>query len=136
MRHIFRRKIVYVCICVPSCSVMSDFATPWTLAWQASLPWDFPGWNTGVGCQFLLQGIFPTQGSNPHLLCLLHWQVESLLPHHLGSPIFVKSCNHLFNRIYIFPFSFLILTIFAFCHFFSVSPGIYQFYRSFQRIKF
>ena len=28
-------------------------------------PWDFPGKNTGVGCHFLLQGIFPTQGSNP-----------------------------------------------------------------------
>ena len=28
-------------------------------------PWDFPGKNTGVGCRFLLQGIFPTQGSNP-----------------------------------------------------------------------
>ena len=26
----------------------------------------------------LLQGIFPTQGSNPHLLHLLHWQVGSL----------------------------------------------------------
>ena len=34
--------------------------------------------NTGVGCLFLLQGIFPTQGSNPRLLCLLHWQVVSL----------------------------------------------------------
>ena len=31
-------------------------------------PWDSPGKNTGVGCHFLLQGIFPTQGSNPHLL--------------------------------------------------------------------
>ena len=31
-------------------------------------PWDFPGKNTGVGCHFLFQGNFPTQGSN---LCLL-----------------------------------------------------------------
>ena len=31
-------------------------------------PWNFPGKNTGVGCHFLLQGIFPTQGSNPGLL--------------------------------------------------------------------
>ena len=31
-------------------------------------PWDFPGKNTGVGGHSLLQGIFPTQGSNPHLL--------------------------------------------------------------------
>ena len=31
-------------------------------------PWDFPGKNSGVGCHFLLQEIFLTQGSN---LCLL-----------------------------------------------------------------
>ena len=30
-------------------------------------PWDFPGKTTGVGCHVLLQGIFPTQGSNMHL---------------------------------------------------------------------
>ena len=34
-------------------------------------PWDFPGKNTGAGCHFFLQGIFLTQGSNPHLR---HWQ--------------------------------------------------------------
>ena len=31
-------------------------------------PWDFPGKDTAVGCHSLLQGIFPTQGSNPELL--------------------------------------------------------------------
>ena len=36
---------------------------------------DSPGKNTGVGCHALLQGIFPSQGSNPCLVCLLHWQV-------------------------------------------------------------
>ena len=41
-------------------------------------PWDSPGKNTGVGCHALLQGIFPTQGSNPCLLRFLHWQVGSL----------------------------------------------------------
>ena len=35
-------------------------------------PWDFPGKNTETGCHFLLQGIFPTLGLNPHLLHLLH----------------------------------------------------------------
>ena len=30
-------------------------------------PWDFPGKNTEVGSHFLLQGIFPTKGSNPGL---------------------------------------------------------------------
>ena len=42
-------------------------------------PWSFAGKNTGVGCHFLLQGIFLTQGLNLHLLCLLDWQAESLL---------------------------------------------------------
>ena len=41
-------------------------------------PWDSPSKNTGVGCHALLQGIFSTQGSNPSLLCLLHWQTGSL----------------------------------------------------------
>ena len=36
-----------------------------------------------VSCRFLLQGIFLTQGLNPHLLCLLRWRVDSLIP---GSP--------------------------------------------------
>ena len=48
-------------------SVVS-FATPWTVAPRLLCPWDFPGKNTGVGCHFLLQGIFPTRGSNPGLL--------------------------------------------------------------------
>ena len=39
-------------------------------------PWDFPGKNTGVGCLFLLQGIFLTQGWNSSLV---HWQADSLL---------------------------------------------------------
>ena len=37
------------------------------------------GKNTRVSCHFLLQRIVPTQGSNPGLLCLLHWQ-EDYLP--------------------------------------------------------
>ena len=43
----------------------------------------FPGKNTGIGCHFLLQGIFLTQGSKP---CLLHWQADSLPLSHPGSP--------------------------------------------------
>ena len=45
----------------------------------SSIHGDFPGKNTGVGCGVLLQGIFPTQESNPCLLCLLRWQTGSLL---------------------------------------------------------
>ena len=41
-------------------------------------PWDPPGKNTGMDCHAHLEWIFPTQGLNPSLLCLLHWQVVSL----------------------------------------------------------
>ena len=39
-----------------------------------------------MGCCFLLQGIFPTQGSNPRFSHLLHRQADSLRRCHLGSP--------------------------------------------------
>ena len=57
---------------VLSRSVVSDSLGPHRL-YPARLlcPWDFPGKNTGEGCHFLLQGIFPTQGSNLRLLHLL-----------------------------------------------------------------
>ena len=38
-------------------------------------PWDCWGENIRVGCYFLFQGIFLTQGSTPSFQCLLHWQV-------------------------------------------------------------
>ena len=41
-------------------------------------PWDFPGKSTKVGCHFFLQGISLTHRSNPSLLHLLYWQVDSL----------------------------------------------------------
>ena len=44
------------------------FVAPGTVAWTKLFrPWDFLGKCTGVGCCFLLQGIFPTQGLNPGL---------------------------------------------------------------------
>ena len=51
------------------CQVMSDSLEPHEL-YPARLlsSWDFPGKNTGVGCHFLLQEIFLTQGSNLGLL--------------------------------------------------------------------
>ena len=52
-------------------------------------PWDSPGKNIGVGCHFLLQRIFPIKGWNRSLLCLLHWQADSLPLYHLGSPHYV-----------------------------------------------
>ena len=42
--------------------------SPMNCSPPGSSPWDFLGKNTGVGCHFLLQGIFLTWGLNPHLL--------------------------------------------------------------------
>ena len=63
--------------------VLSNSLQPHGL-WPTRLlcPWDFLGKNNGVGCHFLLTGIFPTQGSNPCLLssCIAggfftHWAI-------------------------------------------------------------
>ena len=60
---------LYSCECV-SRSVMSDSATPLTVAHQAPLSMGFPGKDTRVGCHFLLQGngSFLTKGSNHGVL--------------------------------------------------------------------
>ena len=52
---------------VKTLSHVQFFTTPWTVPARLLHPWDSPGKNPGVGCHFLLQGIFPTQGSNPGL---------------------------------------------------------------------
>ena len=73
-------------LCIPvnlvkceSCSVVSNSLQSHGLY----SPWNSPGQNTGVGRLFLLQGIFPTQGSNPGLP-----QYRQILyqPSHQGSP--------------------------------------------------
>ena len=72
-------------ICVPASAALMyiqslqscpTLCNPWTVAHRAS--WNFSGKNTGVGLLFLLQGIFPTQGSNPCLLHPVHWQLSSM----------------------------------------------------------
>ena len=71
------------CVCV--CSVAQSCLTLRPRGLQPSrllCPRDFPGKNIGVGYHFLLQGIFPAQGSNSGLLHLVHWQVASLPLHH------------------------------------------------------
>ena len=83
---------IAVCVCVLSRARL--FAAhglwPFRLLW----PWDSPGKNTGVGGQALLQGIFPTRGSNSHLLRLLYWQADSLPLHHPGSlPCIIRFCH-------------------------------------------
>ena len=95
-----------VCVCAQSLNHVwlwnpMDCSLP-----DSSLHGDSPGKNTGVGCHALLQGIFPTEGSNPGLLLLLHcrqtlycWTAESL-----GNPYYIIlyiisyhiiSCQHI-----------------------------------------
>ena len=78
------------------CSVAQLFPTlcnPMDCILPGSSVMDFPGKNTGVVCHFLRQGIFPTQGSNLHLLCLLDCRQILYSLSHWGSPLlFHKRC--------------------------------------------
>ena len=74
-----------IILLLQSLSCVWLFETTWT-AHEVPLSMDFPGKNTGMGCHFLLQGIFWTQWSNQGLL---HWRVDSLRLNYLGSPWFI-----------------------------------------------
>ena len=54
-----------LCLCAQALSCVQLLATLWAAALQAP---QSTGKSTGAGCHFFLQGIFPTQGSNPRLL--------------------------------------------------------------------
>ena len=70
-----------MCACAKSFQLCTTLCDPVDCSPPgSSVHGDSPGNNTGVDCYALLQGIFPTQGSNLHLLHLLHWQVGSLPP--------------------------------------------------------
>ena len=87
--HVTYCVCVCVCVCVCAKSLQScptlhdpmDCSLP-----GSSVRGDSLGKNTGVGCHALLQGSFPILRLNPHLLCIPHWQVDSLPLNHLGSP--------------------------------------------------
>ena len=68
-----------MCVCAQSCLTLCN-----PMDRRAPL-WNFPGKNTGVGCHFLLQGNFLTQGLN---LCLLLWQADCVPLCHLKSPVY------------------------------------------------
>ena len=54
------QRILCMCLVVQSCPILCD-----PVDCSPPVHGDSPGKNTGVGCHALLQGIFPTQGSNP-----------------------------------------------------------------------
>ena len=61
---------------------------------RSPLSMGFSGKNTGMGCHALLQGIFLTQGLNPHLLHLLQWQAGSLPLAQPGKPRISRCYSH------------------------------------------
>ena len=73
-----------LCVCAQSLSHVWLCVTLWTVAHLASLSMEFSRQEYWSRFPFSLQGIFPTQGSNPRLL---HWQADSLPLCHLGSSI-------------------------------------------------
>ena len=74
-----------------SCSVVSNSLQPHGLY----SPWNSPGQNTGVGSFSLLQGIFPTPGSNPGLP---HCRQILYYLNHTGSPRILEWVAYPFSR--------------------------------------
>ena len=77
--------------------VLATLSTPWTVACQASCPWNSLGKNTGVGCHFILQGIFPIQGSNlglPHCRQILYHLSHQWSPEQHYNNIIYKDVNY------------------------------------------
>ena len=88
----------YLCVYTYYCLIASSYRSvvPDSL-WPHGLqptrllcPWDLPGKDTGVGCHFLLQGIFPIQGLNPGLL-------------HCRQILYRLSYNYLWNNLLFLP---------------------------------
>ena len=78
IKHMNEERKLFACLSgIQSLNHVRLLATPWTVARQAPLSEELSRKNTGVGCHSLLQGIFPTQGLNLCLLCLLHQQEDS-----------------------------------------------------------
>ena len=81
---------------VLSCSAVSNSLRPHEPT-RLICPCNFSVKNTGVGCHFLRQRTFLTQGLNPSLLHLLHWQADSL-------PLAPPGKHVWYIHIYIFSF--------------------------------
>ena len=73
-----KEREVDVRACMLSCfSHVWLFVAPWTVTHQAPLFWSSPGNNTGVDCQALFQGIFPTQDGIciSYVSCIGRWVI-------------------------------------------------------------
>ena len=80
------------------------------VAHQAPLPMGLSRQEYWRGLQFLLQVIFPTHGSNPHLLSLLHWQADSIPLAPPEALLFILH-YHFLQKLYFGSVSFIRLEI-------------------------
>ena len=94
--YLFIYPPIYHFVSVLSCVQL--FATPRTIAHQASLSMEFSRQEYWSELLFSSPGCLPNPGINLHLLCLLHWQAGSLplrdIYHYLLS-IYVRACAKL-----------------------------------------
>ena len=74
---LFLPSIIDSMLLLFSCPIMSNSATPWTIAHQAPLSMGFPRQSIGVGCHFLLDGIFPIQESSLGRVWSVHGVAKS-----------------------------------------------------------
>ena len=68
LNYKFTNRCFHRCMCGHMINHLAMSDSFWSYGLQHAkllCPWDFPGKNTGVGCQALLQGMFLTQGSKP-----------------------------------------------------------------------
>ena len=104
--YIYRSMCTHVCVYIYIYIYMLScfrrvrlFTTLWTVAYQVPLSMGFSRqeyWSR-LPCP-PLQGIFPTQGSNTHFLCLLRWRAGSL-------PLVTPGKHHIYIHIHAFPYS-------------------------------
>ena len=81
-------------MCVYVCSVPQSRPTlcdPVDCSLPGSLSMEFSRQEYWSGLLFPPPGGLTTQGSNPHLLCLLHWQADSLALSHLAKNVLMTS---------------------------------------------
>ena len=90
-----------LCVCVCQlASVVPDTLPCYGLEHTRLLkPWNSPGKKTGVSCHDLLQGIFPTQRSNLHILhCrwILHHRATGETPKNKRTNLYIPDCTQVF----------------------------------------
>ena len=128
---------IFPCILAKLLQCVWLFMTLWTVTLQAFGPWDSPGKNTGVGCHTFLQGIFLTQGLNPHpiwwnksnigilwLFSLELYQCDSatLCFYFVFRPTFIQQfphlhCLYVFSLPHIYPLAYCLFAclLLAYC---------------------